>query len=175
MSRWRIFVVVLTVLIFTGCAGQMQWHSQPASAQLATSTFEATLEPVQPTGGAFFEGFQFTLVNRSDASLWIDWSQSRYMHNDRPRGTFAFAGLTAETIKQPPAEEVAPGRRLAKTIWPLQLLGWVPIKDRSLSPDESGFSPGVLPEGENGVLLFIGQPGEWEQKKLSVNLSSHAQ
>jgi hypothetical protein len=169
--RWILALVGL-ILIFGSCAAQRIWQSQPLSAQLARPEFEATLNPVSPEDANFFVGFQFTLVNRSAQPLQIDWTQSRYLADGQPQGTFVFEGLTAETVRSPPVESVPAGQTLTKLIWPLQLLGWVPIKDKSLDADTPGFSPGVLPEGENGMLLVIGQGSNWKRYSLQVSLSS---
>jgi len=169
-NRWMI-TMLACLWALCGCAGQQIWHSQPSAADLVTPDFEASLKPVGPQGGNFFDAFQFTLINRSARPLVIDWTRSRFVHNNRLRGTLAFTGLTAQNVQTPPPETVAAGQRTAKTLWPLTLLGWVPIRDRSLDPGASGFAPGVLPEGENGLLLVIGEGTSGKQHKLSVVLS----
>lgn len=142
------------------------------AADLVTPEFEATFKPVSPPNATFFEGFQFTLVNRTAQPLQIDWTQSQYLVGGQTRGTFVFKGLTAETVRSPPLETVPPGQKLSKLIWPLHLLGWAPIKDQSLDADAPGFSPGVLPEGENVLLLVIGRDSDWKRHSLRVNLST---
>ncbi|MGB5984163.1 MAG: hypothetical protein WBG37_02580 [Desulfobacterales bacterium] len=172
MRRASIFAV-LVCLVVAGCAGQRVWRSQPQTAELATSDFEVRLEPVRASTKAFFDGFQLSLINRASQPLEIDWAQCRYLVNRQPRGGFVFQGIAAEEVRTPPVEVVPPGQRLSKTIWPLTLMGWVPIKDRSLDLDAPGFSPGVLPEGENGLLLVVGRGPARSRYTLGVTLSSH--
>ncbi|MGB5985693.1 MAG: hypothetical protein WBG37_10340 [Desulfobacterales bacterium] len=83
-----------------------------------------------------------------------------------------FEGLTAETVRSPPVETVPASQKVSKLIWPLQLLGWVPIKGKPLGTDTPEFSPGTLPEGENGMLLVIGQGFNWKRYSLQVSLPS---
>ena len=171
----RLWSMLVTVFLLTagGCAGQRVWQSEPPAADLQTSLFEAQLRPVSPPSSPFFDGFQFTLVNRSQEPLWIDWARCRYWVDSQPRGIFVFEGLNPDTLRNPPAEEVGPGQRITKIIWPLGLLGWVPIKGRALDPNTSGFSPGVLPEGENGLLLIIGRGADRQRHVLRVTLTAH--
>ena len=86
----------------------------------------------------------------------VDWQATRYLHDGKPNGRFMFEGISADTIRNAlPTETVAPGGRLQRQIWPIQLVAMAPYRDPNVKAESSGFSRGVLPPGRNGIRLVL--------------------
>ena len=170
MPTLRVCFLVVCGVILNGCASPAKWVSHPPVRTEATDYFEIRLNPIGPEASAFYDGFHFELVNRSPDPIILEWQKIRYLHDGQLRGTFVFQGLTPDTVRTPPPETVGPGERLSKTIWPLQLMGWVPMGDKTLDPKAPGFSPGVLPAGANGMALALSHKEERLELRLTVEL-----
>jgi len=53
---------------------------------------------------------------------------------------------------------------------PYKLLARAPIRDRGKGINESGIQPGILPNGENGILLVVKQNGKEIIEKITLNI-----
>jgi hypothetical protein len=172
MHNITLAVMVSLGLLFTGCAPTYQVVSLPESQAAASPVCDVRLVPVKG-GGTYFEGFSLTVVNKSSADLTVDWQQSRYLHQGKPSGGFMFEGVTKENVNSPPADTVPAGGRLTKLIHPVKLISFKPIStSKGGSRTGPSFSPGMLPDGENGLLLVVRGGGKETRVKLSLRIES---
>ena len=73
-------------------------------------------------------------------------------------------------IKSQPSVTVPAGRSLTEVIFPLNLIAW-DIEEKECIPrkrPEEGFFPGVIPEGENGIYLFVTQDGKEIRERVTL-------
>lgn len=168
MRSWVGWKAVLLVLLLAACATEKVWRSSPAVQSASNDYFEVQLEPLK-YNNPFYDSFRLTVANRADQSLTIDWIRTIYMHNGKNNGRFAFKGLDAESIKNPPPDIIPAGGRLSKMIWPIKLIGWVPFRDTGPDAD-LGFTLGLIPEGQNGIDLAVRLNGEEVRERITVTI-----
>lgn len=175
MQKRMIPVWPILMAMVWGCAahtGPKQWNSHPATQAVVRPGYAIELSAVREDK-PFFTAFAITIKNSGSQPLKVDWQKSRYLHKDKPNGRFMFAGLTNEAIKQAlPADTIAPGGRLAKKIWPINLVTFAPYRDGTVGAGTSGFSRGVIPAGENGIRLVLQTAGKAAVESLSIAISS---
>ena len=79
------------------------------------------------------------------------------------------AGMRNSAI--PP--DIIPARgKFSKVISPYRLLARAPLRDQSIS--ESTISAGILPDGENGIVLVVRQNGKEIADKMMVTIEEKA-
>lgn len=161
---------VLFLFLLAACTTPKVWRSDPMVQTVANDDFEVQFAPLMDAE-SFFNSFRLSVTNRSDGPLVIDWVKSQYIYDGRGNGGFAFRGLDAKTIHEPPPDRIAAGGNLSKMIWPIQLIGWVPYRDKSPDADQ-GFTRGVIPAGENGIDLVVKKNGEEVSQRITVDISS---
>ncbi len=175
MKKTTALSIIFILSVFAGCtpAPIKTWTSSPKIQTTGNQYYKVELEPVK-SGHAFFEMFRLTVENKTDKNLKIDWNKTRYIFNDRARGVFVFKGIDPEDIQNLtiPADTVLPGAKFSKEIAPAKLIAFAPIRDRSASVAKSGFSPGVIPEGKNGIYLVIRTPEREIRVNLTLNIES---
>ena len=175
MKTNRAVKITILLFVLTGCTPMPMktWTSSPEIQTTGNQYYEAKLEPVK-NDYAFFEMFRLTVENKTDNNLKIDWNTTRDIFNDRARGVFVFKGIDPEDIKNLtiPADTVPPGAKFAKEIAPAKLVAFAPLRDRTESAAKSGFSPGVIPEGKNGIYLVIRTPEQEMRDNLTLNIES---
>jgi hypothetical protein len=149
------------------------WTSSPEIQTTGNQSYEVKLEPVK-NDHAFFEMFRLTVENKTDNNLEIDWNKTRYIFNGQSRGVFVFKGINPEDIKNLtiPADTVPPRAKFSKEIAPVKLVAFAPLRDRTESAAKSGFSPGVIPEGKNGIYLVIRTSEQEMRSKIILNIES---
>lgn len=166
--------LLLLGLVLWNCSGLQhpppaRWAAQPPYREVDARQFTARIEP-QKGEYAYFAFFVLTLTNKSGADLTIDWNASRYLYHGEPQGVLVFEGIDPAAVKTAsvPPEKVAPGAVLSRQIMPMRRIAWAPVKAHT----ESGRSilPGMLPAGENGVLLYIQHADGQVTLPLSVHL-----
>jgi hypothetical protein len=178
MKKIAGFIIILLLLLLIGCAPrQVIWTSNPSVQAFNNQYYEAKLEALKKDRKGeynFFVMFHLTVNNQTEKNLEIDWNKSRYIYNDYIRGGFVFRGIKVEDIKNStiPFDVVSPGQSFSKEIAPVKLITWARLKDRSIGKDESGFSPGVIPEGENGIILVVRQNGQEVREKITLTIES---
>jgi hypothetical protein len=178
MKKIAVFKMIFLLLFLIGCAPkQVIWTSNPSIQTFNNQFYEAKLEALKKDQKGeynFFVIFRLTVSNKTNKELAIDWNKSRYIYKDFIRGGLVFRGINAEDIKNLtiPLDIISPGHTLSKEITPVKLVTWAPLKDPSVGKDESGFSPGIIPEGENGVLLVVRQNGQEIREKITLNIES---
>ncbi len=165
--------IVFLLVYLIGCAPIKTWTSSPEIQTAGNQYYKVELEPVK-NDHAFFEMFRLTVENKTDNNLEIDWNKTRYIFSGRASGVFVFKGINPEDIKNLtiPADTVPPGAKLSKEIAPARLVAVAPIRDRSVGAVKSGFSPGVLPEGKNGIYLVIRTPEQEMRVNITLNIES---
>jgi len=158
-----------------GCAPiqTKSWTSTPVMQTAANQYYEARIEPLKKDHN-FFEYLRLTITSKTDENLEIDWNKTRYILNGRNYGGFVFKGIDPEQIKNLtiPPDIVSARQTFSKEISPFKLLAGAPIRYRSVGVNESGFSPGVIPDGENGVYLVVRSNGKEVIEKITLNIIS---
>ena len=167
-------IISLGIMLGIGCATRGQWMSTPAIQSSGNPYFDVKLEPLS-SGHAFFVSFNLIVRNKTDKKIEIDWNTSRYFRKDYSYGGFVFKGMKPEDIINStiPPDIIPAMGTLYKRISPYKLLTRTPIVGRGGALDESGISPGVLPEGKNGVLLVVTQDGKAVIERISVEIKKH--
>ena len=159
------------LMIGTGCATQKIWISSPTIQTARNSYFDARLEPLTKDY-KFFVSFRLTITNKTDKDLEIDWNKTRYIYNGRLHGGLIFKGIKPEDIKSLtiPADIIPAGHTFSKVISPFKLLARAPIRKRDTS--EPAISPGIMPTGENGIMLVVMLDGKKIIEKISVSIEA---
>jgi hypothetical protein len=160
--------LILTLISVTSCAVKKNWVSTPESAKATSDYYEATITP-EKDGNRFYSSFRLEVANKSNKELQIDWNKTMYVNNGRVSGVFIFKGIKPEDIKNLsiPDEVVAPGAKFTKNISPFSMVAKSPLK----SSKDKTYSPGILPNGRNGINLAIKQGGKGFVEKLSFVIS----
>ncbi|MCJ7830252.1 MAG: hypothetical protein MUP74_02585 [Desulfobacterales bacterium] len=170
MHKTLLAAMVCLGFLFVGCAPTYQWISRPESQAAANPICDVSFAPIKDKS-AYFEGFSLTVVNKTTADLTVDWQQSRYLFQGKPAGGFIFQGVPRENVNSPPADIVPAGERLTKLIYPLKLISFKPISDyKGGGSTGPSFSPGMLPDGENGLLLVVRDGGKVTRVKLGLQI-----
>ena len=169
----RFVLIVMcsfALIIGIGCATQKVWVSSPTIQSGGNPYYEAWLEPLTKDY-KFFVSFRLTITNKTDKDLEIDWNKTRYIYNDRLHGGLIFKGIKPEDIKSLtiPADIIPAGHTFSKVISPFKLLARAPIRERDIS--EPAIRPGIMPTGENGILLVVMLNGKEIVEKMSVNIT----
>ena len=107
-----------------------------------------------------------------DRNLAIDWNKTLYIHNGRTRAGFVFKGIKPEDVKNStiPSDTILAGGFFSKEIMPYKLLARATLWDRDKGMDGSGIQPGILPNGQNGILLVVIQNGKEIVEKIMLNI-----
>ncbi len=113
-----------------------------------------------------------TVENRTSGTISIDWDRTRYLYNSKENGRFAFKGIDPTSIKSGmPKENILLGETVSKRIYPMKTVGFMGIRE-VLKPGQSRFIPGIMPNGNNSVMLII-KHGDREWKEtLTVKFGS---
>ena len=111
--------------------------------------------------------FLLSVTNRTDKNLEMDWNRTQYIHNNNNRGVFVFKDIEPEDIKDStvPPDIIPPRGTFTKEIAPYNLLARAPLRESDKDP---GIKPGILPTGENGILLVIRQNKKNIVEKMMV-------
>jgi hypothetical protein len=170
MKKAVFGIGIVSLCLLVACATTRVWTSQPTVKTIQNTFFQAELEPQLKTGEHFFTAFRFTFRNNSTQELTVDWQASRYLHNGRSSGLFMFEGVTKETARTPPPDTVTAGQTLSKEIWPVNLIGYEKLLTSNTQPGQGGFNRGIIPEGENGMLLVVRRGGKEIQEKITLTI-----
>ncbi len=169
-------LIAVTLLAVWSCASAPveRWRSEPATQTIGGPGLRAVLAPLKESA-EFYVGFRLTISNEGTTPLTLDWDQTRYLHNGRDLGVFVYQGIDPATIKgNIPAVVVPAGGTFTQDIFPLRTIAFLP---GSQIPKEGrrGFIPGILPAGENGILLVLDRDGQATRQKLSVRLRAETE
>lgn len=177
MKKFTGFIITLLVLLLTWCAPTKKiWTSDPAFQSADNSYFKARIEPIKRDSKDrnFFVLFRLTIINKTDKNLEIDWNKTRYILNGMNYGRFVFQGVDPEALKNLtiPFDTIPAGINFSKEIAPLKLIGKAPLRDRSVGVNQSSFSPGIIPEGENGIYLVVRYSEKEVREKIMLTIKS---
>lgn len=156
----------VTIIILTGCSSTKTWTSTPLIQSASNQYFDTQLEPIR-VNGEFINGFRLTVTNKAPQTLIVDWNATLYLFNNKNTGRFVFEGIDAKNVNNPPPDNIAAGNTLRKDIFPLKLIAWRQGPGFANLP---AFSPGPVPQGQNGILLVISSNGEQVREKLNVTI-----
>jgi len=169
---WKgIFLITgFALMIGTGgCAVKKVWISNPAIQAAFNPYYEAQLKPL--TGDyKYFVSFRLTITSKTDKDLKIDWNKTRYIYNGRLHDGLIFKGIKPEDIKSLtiPEDTIPSGHTFSKVISPFRLLARPRVRERPASG--SGIYPGIMPTGENGIMLVVRLNGKEIVERMSVNI-----
>jgi hypothetical protein len=157
--------------VFPGRAPAAEVYlSKPEIQRVSNEYFTAELEPQLREGQGFFATFRFVLTNKTKQELSLDWENSYYLLNGRKNGLFLWEGVTWDSLKEKrsqPLVVVAPGSTFTKVIFPAALVG----RASAMAKGGVQYTPGVLPEGDNGIDLLVRQDGKVISEKMVVTIS----
>ena len=162
--------LLVPALILAGCsAATYTYSSHPLSGQLDTEMFRARFTP-EKGEGVYYSWFRLDVENLSGTPVEIDWNQTSYVLDGKNRGPFVWEGIAPQQIKARavPASIVAPGQTFSRQISPLAKVAIAHRSDYSAGKDKPGLYSGILPPGENGILLAVRVTGQLVRKKLVV-------
>jgi hypothetical protein len=171
LVRFSMLFTACVVMIATGCAPTMTWISRPEVQTSANPVYEVRLEPLTE-GQPFYTVFRVTVTNKTDKDLKIDWNRTRYIRDGKGLGTFVYRGVKAEDYQNGtiPLDVVGPKKTFSRAVAPLRLVTFARVRERV--GEGEGFSPGILPDGENGMALVVVQDGKDIVERLSVEITS---
>lgn len=175
MKNATMIVLVLMIgfalMLAIGCVPTKVWIGSPTIQTAGNQYYVTQLEPLT-MGHKFFVSFRLTVTNKTDKNLEIDWNKTRYVHNGRTRGVFVFKGIIPKDIKNLtiPSDTIPAENTYSKVISPYECLARAPIRDSSKGISKPGISAGIIPTGENGILLVVRQKGEEVVEKLTSNI-----
>jgi len=171
LKKTALVLCLLAAVISGGCAsvtGPAKWTAQPAAQGVIRPDYRIEFRPVK-RGKPYFSAFAFSIQNTAHETIVVDWQATRYLHDGTVNGRFMFEGITADIIRNVlPRDRVAPGGRLTREIWPIKLVAMAPYRDQNVTAGKSGFSPGVLPAGRNGIRLVLRNGAKTVTETLSV-------
>lgn len=165
----KVVMIGFALTMGTGCVKSEVWVSSPVVQATGNQYYEAQLEPLT-NGHKFFVSFRLTVTNKTGKNLEIDWNKTVYIHNGRTRGGFVFKGIKPEDIRDStiPADTILGEHTFSKVISPYKLLALAPLRDPSVGATESSIYPGILPAGENGIVLVVRLNGKEVVEKITL-------
>lgn len=166
---WKM-VALYIILAFAGCASgpsAKPYTSNPKVQRVSNEYFKAEIEPLLNKDGKFYDAFHFSVTNKTSADLYIEWNQTYYLLNGKKHGLFFWDGIDWEALKKAkehPRVKVAAGITHTVEIFPAKLAG------RSMRTGSSSemYLRGIMPAGENGVLLTVKKGDKVINEKLTV-------
>ena len=159
-----------TLTIATGCAPTLISISTPEIQTVENSYYTTQFEPLAEDKN-YFDSFRLKVVNKTRKDLEIDWNKTRYIYNGRDIGVFVFKGIEPENIKSLtiPPDTIPAGQSFTKDISPFKLLAREPLTGKGAKAGK--ITTGPIPNGENGIFLFIRQNGNTIKEKMAVKIT----
>ena len=171
MGKKVALSIIFILFVFTGCVPSTVWRSTPTVQNAENEYYEAQLEPLT-MGHKFFVSFRLSVTNRTGKDFEIDWNKTLYIHNGRTRGGFVFKGIKPEDIRDStiPPDAILAGVTFSKVISPFKMLARPPLRDPGVEATESTIYPGILPTGQNGILVVVRQNGKEVVQKITLTI-----
>jgi hypothetical protein len=167
-----VFILMFgfTLTIATGCAPTLISISTPEIQTVENSYYTTQFEPLAEDKN-YFDSFRLKVVNKTRKDLEIDWNKTRYIYNGRDIGVFVFKGIKPENIKSLtiPPDTIPAGQSFTKDISPFKLLAREPLTGKGAKAGK--ITTGPIPNGENGIFLFIRQNGNTIKEKMAVKIT----
>ena len=166
---WKMIALCI-ILAFAGCASgpsAKPYTSNPKIQRVSNEYFKAEIEPLLDKDGKFYNAFHFSVTNKTSGDLFIEWNRTYYLLNGKKHGLFFWDGIDWEALKKAkehPLVKVAAGITHTVEIFPAKLAG------RSMRTGSSSemYLRGIMPAGENGVLLTVKKGDKTIKEKLTV-------
>jgi hypothetical protein len=73
-------------------------------------------------------------------------------------------------VKNPQPEVIKAGETLTRDLCPAALVALAPLRDTNVQPGVSGINCGVIPAGEEGILITVRVDDGNVTEKLTVNI-----
>ncbi len=171
-------LIGIVVIVVASCAPSAvsvndEWTSSPAVRTVSNAHYEARLEPLKGNK-PFYIAFRLTVINKTGAELEIDWNKTRWIHDGRNQGAMVFKGIEPEAFKfsTVPPDFVKPEDAFMREIMPYKLVAWAPLRDQNLSAGQRGLRPGMIPPGNNGIILVVRQKGRPIFEEMTVDIEA---
>lgn len=178
MKKHVAILILVLLFVLPGCAQVRVYSSSPSIQGVSNEVFDAEFEPQLAEGRHYFNAFRLVITNKTDKNLDLDWSKTYYLLNGRRNGQFGWKEMTfdeLENIKSQPTVTIKPGNTLSTVVFPLKLIAYhEDIRGSSVKPTarpEERFYPGVIPEGESGISLYLKQDGRTLQERITFNIN----
>jgi len=167
-----VFILIfgVTLTIAAGCAPTFISISTPEIETVENSYYTAQFEPLAE-GKNFFDSFRLKVVNKTRKNLEVDWNKTRYIYNGRDIGVFVFKEIKPENIRSStiPPDVIPAGQSFSKDITPFKLLAREPLTSKGAKAGQ--ITTGPIPNGNNGIFLFIKQNGNTIKEKMAVKIT----
>jgi hypothetical protein len=175
MHMMKASSLLMAFLFLAGCAQVKVYSSRPEMQDITNDYFQAEFEPQRAEGKPYYDSFRLVFRNKTDKDLIVDWSKSYYLRDGKRFGLFGWEDMTFEQLKEAkalPLVPVSPGKTYAILIFPLKLIAWEYYRRDStpLRKPEEAFSPGVIPEGKNGIRLYVMQDGKVISETMNLDI-----
>lgn len=173
MPYQKLILAVTLCLILAGCAQpQKTWVSTPEMSVFKRPPFAIKVMP-QIHNKVGYNVFLLIVENNGPQPIAINWNRSQYLINGKRAGRFVFAGIDPSAVKTAtvPLELIQPGDTLEKRFGPFKTIAYAPLKDRKQASDP-GLSFGLLPEGENTVILALRMGGKTTRARFSFSIKA---
>ncbi len=170
MKRYFIAVVMVAAL-FWGCASAPVQHyfSMPETQTATLNRIKMTMAPFKEDT-VYFVGFDLTIQNTGSQAVELDWNHCRYLHRGQDMGLLLFPGIDPKTVQTNiPSETIPAGQTFTQKVYPFRTIT-VLTGAEVLAKGRGGFKGGILPLGQNSLLLVFNQSGAQSQQVLSVRL-----
>jgi hypothetical protein len=168
--------MVIVAFIFAGCSTVKVFQSNPPTQLASNDYFDVEFEPQLAKDFHYFNSFRFVLTNKTDKALILDWSKTYYLQGGKKFGQWGWEEMTIEKLKEAKAQPlitIEAGDMLTDVIFPLKLVGWKRQQEMSTGPTvEDRFVLGVLPEGQNGIELYIKHNGKIINQRVTLTITS---
>ena len=158
--------VFFTLFMFISCATEKIWTSTPVIQSADNPHYATKFEPIR-VDGEFINGFRLSITNKSSQPLIVDWNSTVYLLNNKNSGRFIFEGVDKNNVNNLPSDSIEVGKTLKRDIFPLKLIAW---RQGPGFVNLPAFSPGPVPEGQNGILLLVSRNGSQVREKLNVTI-----
>ncbi len=168
--------MVVVAFIFAGCSTVKVYQSNPATQLASNDYFDAEFEPQLAKNYHYFNSFRFVLTNKTDKDLILDWSKTYYLRGGKKYGQWGWEEMTFEELKETKAQPlitIEAGDMLTDVIFPLKLVGKQHQQEQMTgTKPEDRYILGVLPEGQNGIELYIKQNGKIIKQRVTLTINS---
>jgi len=168
-----ISTAIFVLLLSPACSRERLWKSTPALQTFNSPSYVARFEPLKKEAD-FFNWFRLTVMNKTGKDMEIDWNRTKYIHKGKDQGLFVFSGIAPYTVKNLtiPADVIPANGTFSRDIVPFKLIAFTPLREQSIDTKRHNIIAGLIPEGENGILLVIRQGGKIARAKIVVAIES---
>ena len=162
--------------LFAGCAKVTVYRSDPPTQLAGNDYFDVEFEPQRAKGYDYYNSFRFVLTNKTNKDLILDWSKTYYLRGGKRSGQWGWEEMTFDQLKETkdqPLVTINAGDMLTDVIFPLNLVGKKRLQEMPTGPTtEDRYVLGVIPEGQNGIELYIKYNGKIIKQRVTLTITS---